>query len=283
MNSLTRQITRVDPTIIDTDIKRALEEDIGAADVTAQLIPVEKKHAAVVVREAAVLCGTAWFEAVFLALDPGCQITWHKQDGERINQNDIVCDIDCQSRELLTAERSALNFLQTLSATATLTAQYVDAIKDTPCKVLDTRKTIPGLRMAQKFAVHCGGGINHRSGLHDMILIKENHITAAGSISDAVKKAIALQSDLPIEVEIETIEELTEALSAGVKRILLDNMPVKTLTEAVKLNNGQATLEASGNITLDNIVNIAQTGVDFISLGALTKNVRAIDFSLGIK
>jgi len=226
------------------------------------------------------LCGQSWFNTAFNLLDSLIEINWYFNDGDEINDGDIICKISGNARHILTAERTALNFLQTLSATASQTNRYVQATKHTSCKILDTRKTIPNLRLAQKYAVTCGGGVNHRVGLYDMILIKENHIHASGSISVAVKKARENFPDLKIEVETENLDELQQAIDNKVDRVLLDNMDIETLTKAVSLANKKTTLEASGNITLNNIKDVAETGVDFISTGTITKNIIAVDFSL---
>jgi len=274
---------------INNQVQLALNEDLGieltheasSADVTAMLISEHKQVSAkLICRESAVLCGCNWFETSFKILDNSIKITWYFKDGQTLNKDDIVCEISGNARNILSAERTALNFLQTLSATASQTQDYVNAVSQTACKILDTRKTIPGLRLAQKYAVTCGGGVNHRLGLYDMILIKENHIQAAGSITAAVTQAKKNNPDLKIEVEVENFTELNETLNNQVDRILLDNMSLKDLKKAVQLNNKQITLEASGNITLENIGEIASTGVDFISSGAITKNIKAIDFSL---
>lgn len=274
---------------IQTQVQQALNEDLGcntncefmSQDVTASLIPENKKSKAqLICRERAILCGREWFSAAFDLLDKNTDIKWYFEDGEEINGNDVVCEISGNARHILTAERTALNFIQTLSATATQTHSYVKAIDKTNCKILDTRKTIPGLRLAQKYAVTCGGGVNHRVGLYDMVLIKENHIHAAGSISTAVDKARKEFKGLKIEVEVENIDELQQAINCNVDRILLDNMDVATLKKAVELTNKKIDLEASGNITLETIYSIAETGVDYISTGAITKNIMAIDFSL---
>lgn len=266
---------------IRIQVQQALQEDIRSGDVTAELIPEDKQSAAqLICREDAVLCGCDWFEGAFYLLCPEIKIQWYFKDGNTIKENDIICSVTGSARHILTAERTALNFLQTLSATATLTARYVQAIKKTPCRILDTRKTIPGLRLAQKYAVTCGGGVNHREGLYDMILIKENHIHAAGSITAAVSEARRKYPHLKIEVEAENIAELQQAIDNHVDRVLLDNMDIKMLKEAVKLTGKKTALEASGNITLQNIHRIAETGVDYISTGAITKNITAIDFSL---
>jgi nicotinate-nucleotide pyrophosphorylase (carboxylating) len=268
---------------IADDVRRALAEDLGTGDVTAALLPAEVSSAATVItREDAVLCGTAWFDAVFAQLDPTVRISWLAQDGDAIQAGQELCRLYGPIRALLSGERCALNFLQTLSATATATRRYVAAIAGTGAQILDTRKTIPGLRAAQKFAVRCGGGRNHRMGLFDAILIKENHIAAAGSIERAVSSARQLHPDLNIEVEVENLVQLQQALAAGTDIILLDNFSLNDLPAAVALNAGRAKLEASGGITLDNVRDIAATGVDFISVGALTKHIQAVDVSLRI-
>jgi nicotinate-nucleotide pyrophosphorylase (carboxylating) len=267
--------------LIEDDVRRALAEDIGSGDLTAQLVADTEAHAELLTREDAVLCGTAWFDEVFRQLDARVRVVWHKRDGERIAANTVLCRLDGPARTLLSGERSALNFLQTLSGTATLAARYVDALRGTRAKLLDTRKTLPGLRRAQKYAVACGGGHNHRLGLYDAVLIKENHIAAAGSVSAALARArAAVTPDIPIEIEVENLTQLREALGAGATRILLDNFDLERLTAAVRETAGRATLEASGGITLDNIRAIAETGVDYISVGGLTKHLRAIDLSL---
>lgn len=276
-------------------VKLALEEDIQTGDVTASLISSDKQATAdLFSNDVAVLCGQDWVKQTFTQLDPDIKISWQANDAEQINPDQIVCSFTGSARSILTAERTAINFLQTLSGTATATQQYVDVIKDSDAKILDTRKTIPGLRLAQKYAVSCGGGLNHRIGLYDMVLIKENHIEAAGSIEEALALAQKkTQNNLsaesfPIEIEVETLKELHAALNAGAKRILLDNMSNDTLIEAVKINKlyskdnntEAASLEASGNVSLDTINEIAQTGVDFISIGGITKHLTAVDFSL---
>ncbi|MDR9437335.1 MAG: carboxylating nicotinate-nucleotide diphosphorylase [Thiohalophilus sp.] len=270
--------------LIQQQVEQALTEDIGSGDVTAALLPEDKPITATVLsRQNAVLAGCDWFGEVFRQLDPSVGIRWHCADGDRVVEDQIVCELQGSVRPVVTGERTALNFLQTLSGTATTTRRYVDRIAGTGAQVLDTRKTLPGLRLAQKYAVSCGGGSNHRIGLYDMVLIKENHITAAGSILDAVKTARRLSPKLEIEVEVENLEQLDQTLQAGVERILLDNMSLKTLRQAVTLNSGRARLEASGGITFDNIRDVAETGVDFISVGALTKDVQAVDLSMRIK
>ncbi|HJW81820.1 MAG TPA: carboxylating nicotinate-nucleotide diphosphorylase [Acidiferrobacterales bacterium] len=269
------------PTDISDDVRRALAEDVGSGDLTAPLVPDATAHAELVTREDAVLCGTAWFDEVFRQLEPRVRVAWLKRDGERIAAGSVIARLDGPARALLTGERSALNFLQTLSGTATRAARYVDALRGTRARVLDTRKTIPGLRRAQKYAVTCGGGLNHRLGLYDAVLIKENHIAAAGSVTAALAQArAAVTADIPVEIEVENLDQLREALSAGATRILLDNFDLEGLRAAVRETAGRATLEASGGITLDNIRAIAETGVDCISVGQLTKSVSAIDFSM---
>jgi nicotinate-nucleotide pyrophosphorylase (carboxylating) len=267
--------------LIEDDVRRALAEDIGSGDLTAQLVADTEAHAELLTREDTVLCGTAWFDEVFRQIDARVRITWYKHDGDRVAANTLLCRLDGPARTLLSGERCALNFLQTLSGTATLAARYVEALHGTRAKLLDTRKTLPGLRRAQKYAVTCGGGHNHRMGLYDAVLIKENHIAAAGSVSAALARArAAVTPDIPVEIEVETLTQLREALGAGATRILLDNFDLAGLTAAVRETAGRAALEASGGITLDNIRAIAETGVDYISVGSLTKHLRAIDLSL---
>lgn len=270
-------------TIAD-DVRRALDEDVGTGDLTAQLVPARATaQADVLTRESAILCGQAWFSETFHQLDPQIQIHWHVQDGDAIKAGQVVCGLQGRARSLLTGERTALNFLQLLSGVATRTQGYVDAVRGTHCIVLDTRKTLPGLRQAQKYAVTCGGGHNHRMGLYDAILIKENHIAAAGSVRAAVTRAKEqAPSGTFIEIEVEYMAQLREAIDAGATHILLDNFTAPMLTEAIAETRGRAKLEASGGYALDHIRAIAQTGVDFISVGDLTKNVRAIDFSMRV-
>jgi len=266
---------------IQSDVARAFAEDIGPGDATADLLDPQATATAVLTcRENAVLCGTAWFDACFRTLDPDVRIEWLAHDGDRVAAGSAICRMAGKARALVTAERSALNFLQMLSATATVTARYVDAIAGTRTRVLDTRKTIPGLRMAQKYAVRCGGGTNHRIGLFDAMMLKENHIIAAGGIPAAVRAARTIHPNLPLIVEVETLDELAQAIAAGADRALLDNFTPAMLTDAVALAVGRIPLEVSGNVELDTIRTIAETGVDFISSGALTKHVRAIDLSL---
>ena len=264
------------------DIKPFLDEDMGTGDITASIIPVTTHSVAeVITREAMVLCGKPWFDAVFQYLDSNVNITWYVNEGESLQAGTTICKLNGQARSLLTGERTALNLLQTLSATSTQARLYADAVAGTHCKVLDTRKTIPGLRMAQKYAVVCGGCYNHRIGLYDGVLIKENNIMAAGSISKAIQRARKLTS-LTVEIEVESLEEFVEAIAAKPDRIMLDNFSLVALIEAVSLNTGTIELEASGNIDLTNIRAIAETGVNFISIGALTKHIKAIDLSMRI-
>lgn len=271
----------VDEDIIHQQVRWALEEDVGGGDVTAGLIdPQRQVKATVISREVAVLCGLAWFNEVFRQLDPTIHIQWHFQDGEQLSPDTVICELQGNARSLLSGERSALNFLQTLSGTATLTQRYVTAVEGTPARVLDTRKTLPGLRMAQKYAVCCGGGVNHRKGLYDMVLIKENHIASAGSIESAVARARQQQPQLAVEVEVENLDQLREAIDSGVDRVLLDNMALQEMREAVTMARGIVELEASGGVNLDSIAAIAATGVDYISVGSITKDVTAVDFSM---
>ncbi|EIC31200.1 carboxylating nicotinate-nucleotide diphosphorylase [Methylomicrobium album] len=265
------------------DIRPFLEEDIGSGDLTAAIVPsTVTAEAEVVTREPMVVCGQAWFGAVFKELDPAARIDWLRAEGEAVKAGAVLCRLAGPARALLTGERTALNLLQTLSATATAASQYAEAVAGTGCKVLDTRKTIPGLRQAQKYAVTVGGCHNHRLGLYDGVLIKENHITAAGSITGAVRLARELTT-APVEVEVETLEQLREALAAVPDRIMLDNFNLDDLRAAVRITGGRVELEASGNIGLDNIRTVAETGVDYISIGALTKHVKAADLSMRIK
>lgn len=268
------------PQDIQECVRRALAEDIGSGDITAALIPVDLLFTATVItRENAVLCGVAWFNEAFHQVDVSVNVKWLATEGQRISPNQVLCTITGPARALLSAERTALNFLQTLSGTATLARCYADAVAGTTVRVLDTRKTLPGLRTAQKYAVSCGGCHNHRHGLYDGILIKENHIMAAGSISAAVRAA-RQASTLAVEVEVETLDEVRAALSAGADILLLDDFSLAQLRDAVLINAGQAKLEVSGGVTLENIRHIAETGIDYISVGALTKHVKAIDLSM---
>jgi nicotinate-nucleotide pyrophosphorylase (carboxylating) len=270
--------------LAQSDVARALAEDVGAGDLTAALIePAAQARAQVLARESAVVCGSAWVEAAFTQLDPQARLVWHVRDGARCAADQVVFEVQGQARALLTAERTALNFLQLLSAVATKTAAYVALVAGTPAQIVDTRKTLPGLRMAQKYAVRCGGGTNHRVGLYDAILIKENHIAAAGGIAQVLQRAasIAAQADF-VEIEVETLAELAQALDAGARMVLLDNMDLAMLKEAVRINAGRAILEISGGVTLAGLRALADTGVDRISIGTLTKDVQAIDFSMRI-
>jgi len=268
-------------TVVQADVRRALEEDVGSGDCTASLVPAgERLQTRVICREDAVLAGTAWFDETFRQLDANIRIEWKLQDGDQMAPDQEICRMQGPARSILTGERTALNFLQTLSGTATRTRSYADAIEGTGAVVLDTRKTIPGLRLAQKYAVLCGGGSNHRIGLYDAILVKENHISAAGSISAAVAEARRFYPDLLLEVEVENLEQLEEAFNAGAQRVLLDNFPRARLLEAVERHKGRIGMEASGGIELDTIRDVAETGVDFISTGDITKSLHAVDFSM---
>ncbi|MBD3634423.1 MAG: carboxylating nicotinate-nucleotide diphosphorylase [Methylophaga sp.] len=269
------------PAFIDSQVKLALLEDVGQQDLTANLIPANAEaEAQLITRQDAVLCGRDWFETVFNQLDNNIQIDWLATDGDALAADEVICRINGPARAILTGERTAMNFLQTLSATSTLAKRYADAVAGLPVKVLDTRKTLPGWRVAQKYAVRCGGCFNHRFGLYDGILIKENHINAAGSIAAAVSQAQLLNAGVAIEVEVENLDELHQALQAGADIVLLDNFELETLKQAVVINEKKALLEASGGISLSNIRDIAETGVDRISVGALTKDIQAVDLSL---
>ncbi|MDP3420206.1 MAG: carboxylating nicotinate-nucleotide diphosphorylase [Thiobacillus sp.] len=267
-----------------TDVTRALEEDVGSGDLTARLIPPSRTaHARVITREAAVIAGRPWFDACFKALDLGAIIDWRINEGDSVEAGSVLVEISGNARALLTAERPALNFLQTLSGVATATRPYVDAVRGTRAAVMDTRKTLPGLRVAEKYAVRVGGGQNQRTGLYDGILIKENHIAAAGGIAPVLQAAFDLaEGKASVQIEVETLDQLREALEAGARLILLDNFSLDAMREAVALNAGRAQLEASGNVTLDNVRAVADTGVDRISIGSLTKHVRAVDLSMRI-
>lgn len=262
------------------DVQRALREDLGKGDASAALLPQGTRRARLITRQDAVLAGTAWFDACFAALDPAVKIAWRASDGERVAKNATLCEISGEAAALVSAERCALNFLQTLSATATQTRRFVDAVAGTGTVILDTRKTLPGLRIAQKYAVRCGGGSNHRIGLFDAVMIKENHVIACGSIAAAVLRARTLSPGLPIIVETENLDELVQALEARPERILLDEFSPGDMRHAVRLAAGRCPLEASGGVDLASIRAIAETGVQFISVGAITKNVQAIDLSL---
>jgi nicotinate-nucleotide pyrophosphorylase (carboxylating) len=270
---------------IQKNVVDALAEDLGIGDLTANLVPQESLVSAkIIARENAIMAGIPWVDEVYNQLDPRIVLDWQYQDGDPITENTVICKLEGSARSILSGERTALNFLQTLSATATVTAKYVAIISDTKAKILDTRKTIPGLRLAQKYAVRCGGGINHRIGLFDAVLIKENHILSAGNIQNAIRIATKSTPDTIIEVEVESLDQLRDALKNGAKRLLLDNFSLNKLRCAVEINRTEgipvAELEASGDLILDNIKKVAQTGIDYISVGALTKNIRAINLSM---
>ena len=266
---------------IINQVANSLDEDVGSGDISAELIDVETRLSTVLlIREDAVLCGVPWFDEVFRQCDPSISTSWKFRDGDTIPANSNICEVSGPARPLLTGERCALNFLQTLSGTATATHALAQLIAHTDCRILDTRKTIPQLRIAQKYAVRCGGGENHRIGLFDAYLIKENHLAACGGISNAVERARGLNPGKLLEVEVENLEQLQEAIDAGVDRALLDNFSIELLHEAVDLNRNRLQLEASGDINADTIVAVAETGVNFVSIGSLTKHLRAIDFSL---
>lgn len=272
------------PDVVAHDVRAALAEDIGGGDVTADLLPASAQaRARVITREAAVLCGRAWFDQCFLQIDPAARIEWLAAEGERVAAGALLCRIEGIARALVSAERTALNFLQTLSGTATTTAAYVEAARGTRTTILDTRKTLPGLRIAQKYAVRVGGGSNHRIGLFDAVLVKENHIAACGSIGAAVRRARALHPGVLVETEVETFPELREALEAGADRIMLDEFELHELAQAVAEVGGRVPLEVSGSVALERVRAIAETGVDFVSIGALTKHVRAIDLSMRVE
>ena len=267
--------------VVRADVTRALAEDIGSGDVTAALIdPATRAKAHIVCREAAVLAGAPWADECFRQLDPDVHIRWHRADGDRITPDAVLCQLEGNARALVAGERNALNFLQTLSGTATITRTYADAVAGTRAKILDTRKTIPGLRLAQKYAVRCGGGHNHRMGLHDAILIKENHVAAAGGIANAIRAARAASPGVFLDCEVESLGELRDAIDSGADRVLLDELSDAMLRDAVALAAGRVPLEVSGSVNLERVRAIAETGVDCISIGALTKHVRAIDLSM---
>ncbi|MDB5874693.1 MAG: nadC [Ramlibacter sp.] len=271
--------------LAQADAARALAEDVGQGDLTAWLVTAGRRaRARVLVREAAVICGAPWVEATLRQIDPDVQIHWLVPEGLRSMADQVVLEIEGTARSLLTAERTALNFLQLLSAVATKTATYVDAVRGTRARIVDTRKTLPGLRLAQKYAVRAGGGLNHRIGLYDAVLIKENHIAAAGGVASVLKAAAAVARQASfIEIEVETLAQLEEALAHGAKMVLLDNMDLATLRDAVRINDARAVLEISGGVTLESVRAMAETGVDRISVGALTKDVKATDFSMRLK
>lgn len=268
---------------LESNIEMALSEDIGSGDLTGLLVPeFERVRARVTVREDAVLCGAPWFEGVMTRVDPSIRIEWNYAEGEMMRADTGVCVIEAPARALLTAERSALNFLQLLSAVATATRRYVDIVQGTRAAILDTRKTMPGLRLAQKYAVRVGGGQNQRLALYDGILIKENHIAAAGGVTPALRAAQALGTSATIQIEVENLQELHEALDAGATSILLDNFSLEQMRDAVRINGERALLEASGGINMQTVRAIAETGVDRVSVGSLTKDIRATDFSLRV-
>jgi nicotinate-nucleotide pyrophosphorylase (carboxylating) len=275
------------PKDLGSQVQTAIREDVGTGDVTAGFVPQNQvAHGRVITREAGVMSGRPWVEEVFRQVDPGVRLRWHANDGERINPQQNLFDVEGNARSILTGERCALNFLQLLSAVATESRRYVDAVAGTGCTILDTRKTLPGLRTAQKYAVLCGGASNHRMGLFDMVLVKENHIVAAGSLTRAVESARRHVPGLKVEVEVETMTQLAEAIAAKPDIIMLDNFNMAEMRKAVAFNKEhghRAKLEASGNVTLETVREIAQTGVDFISVGGLTKHVRAVDLSMRLE
>jgi nicotinate-nucleotide pyrophosphorylase (carboxylating) len=275
------------PSDLAQQVEAALREDIGSGDVTAALVPATQQvRGTIVTREAAVLCGRPWADETFRRLDPRVRLSWQAADGERVAPGQVICEIAGLARPVLTGERTALNFLQLLSATATQARRFVDAVAGTGCRILDTRKTLPGLRTAQKYAVRCGGADNHRMGLYDRVLIKENHIAAAGSLSGAIRAARGHAPGLSVEVEVETLAELEEALAASPDIVLLDDFSHADLRSAVALNRSRGSkvkLEASGGVSLEAVRAVAETGVDYVSVGGLTKNVRAVDLSMRLE
>lgn len=274
---------RPDAAAIEADVRRALAEDIGDGDLTARLLPAgQRTEAEIITREDMVLCGRDWAEACFRALDPGVVVEWGHADGDRLAANTRLCRIEGAGRGIVSAERCALNFLQTMSGTATTTRRYADALAHSKTRVLDTRKTLPGLRLAQKYAVRCGGGTNHRIGLFDAVLIKENHIATAGSIAAAIANARTVAGDRMVEIEVENLREFGDALAARPDRIMLDELSDEDVRTAVRRNAGQVELELSGGVSFERLAEIAELGVDFVSVGALTKHVRAIDLSLRV-
>ncbi|SDC26799.1 carboxylating nicotinate-nucleotide diphosphorylase [Paraburkholderia lycopersici] len=268
---------------IARNVADALEEDVGPGDQTGRLVPAgEVRDARITVREEAVLCGVLWFDGVVKRVDPRIEVRWHYREGDRMAADTTVCSLRGPARSLLTAERNAMNFLQLLSGVASVTRRYVDMIAHTHARILDTRKTLPGLRLAQKYAVRVGGGANQRLALYDGILIKENHIAAAGGVGAAMDAALALDAGVPVQIEVETLEQLEVALAHGAKSVLLDNFSFDMMRDAVKLTAGRAVLEVSGGVNFDTVRTIAETGVDRVSIGALTKDLRATDFSMRI-
>lgn len=278
---ISEQISKQLRNDVERVVAQALSEDAGSGDATAALIgETVRAHGHILAREDCTLCGSAWLDEVFRQLDPRISVQWHVRDGDHVAAKTIICDLRGPARPLLTGERTALNFLQTLSAVATKTATYVQAVSGTRAAILDTRKTIPGLRLALKYAVITGGGVNHRIGLFDGILIKENHIAAAGGVAEVLARAREIDSEIPVQIEVETMAQLEQAIAAGARLVLLDNFTTARMAEAVKFTAGRAALEASGGITLENVREIAETGVDRISIGALTKDIKAIDLSM---
>lgn len=268
-------------TSIEEDVRRALAEDVGSGDITAALIPAERQaQARIITREPAVLCGVAWANEVLRQVDPEIHVDWHAADGDQLQANQTLCMLRGSARRLLTAERSILNFLQTLSATATRSRHFANLVEGTDVRLLDTRKTLPGLRLAQKYAVTCGGCDNHRIGLYDAFLIKENHIATCGGIAQTITAARALAPGKPVEVEVESLDELRQALEAGADIIMLDELSLEDMRTAVKLTAGRAKLEASGGINETTLRSVAETGVDYISIGSLTKDIKAVDLSM---
>ena len=265
---------------VASDVRRALAEDLGSGDVTAALLPDAPDIAYLLCKEEAVVAGRPWFDACHRSLDPDVVIDWHVAEGDRVAAGTVLATLSARARALVSAERASLNFMQTLSGTATTTATYVDAVRGTGARILDTRKTLPGLRLAQKYAVRCGGGNNHRIGLYDTVMLKENHIRAAGSLSAAVRAARSAQPSLPLVVEVESLAQLQEALSIGCDRILIDDFDIAMRREAVRIADGRIPLEVSGGVSLETVRGIAEDGVDCISIGGLTKHVHAIDLSL---
>ena len=286
MSNLRNPFDRFDDALqksFESNLLAALYEDIGSGDLTASLVPDEARvRARVIVREDAVLCGAPWFQGVMMAIDQNTEIDWQYAEGDMMSAGSVVCSMEGSPRSLLTAERSALNFMQLMSAVASATRRYVDVIEGTRAAILDTRKTLPGLRQAQKYAVRVGGGQNQRMALYDGILIKENHIAAAGGVTPALAAAQALGAGVPIQIEVETLAQLSEALAAGATSVLLDNFELTAMRDAVAINAGRALLEASGGVNIGTVRAIAETGVDRISIGSLTKDVRATDFSMRI-
>ncbi|AOH34994.1 carboxylating nicotinate-nucleotide diphosphorylase [Luteimonas sp. JM171] len=273
------------PEVIEADVARALAEDLGDGDVTAALLPDSPERAFLLCKEEAVVCGRPWFDACHRALDPNVRINWRVSEGERVGAGTVLATLEGRARALVSAERTALNFLQTLSGTATATARFVDAVRGTGARILDTRKTLPGLRQAQKYAVRAGGGMNHRIGLFDAVMLKENHVRVAGSVEAAIRRARESSPGLPLIVEVEDLEELRQALEAGCDRILIDDFSVQQRREAVRIvaalpAGRRIPLEVSGSVGLDQVAAVAADGVDFISIGALTKHVHAVDLSM---